>query len=140
MGGNAQINPMKKIAGTLKMDQAQFNELSAFTKFGGDLDRVTAMTIDKGQKNEALLVQAIHQPMSVEKQVALLYCGTKGLLSKIQLNQVKLFEKEFLSTLETMHQQDVLDVIKKGEINDNVTDILEKTAKEVIAQILQTSK
>src|SRR5690554_5261153 len=140
VGGNAQINPMKKIAGTLKMDQAQFNELSAFTKFGGDLDRVTAMTIDKGQKNEALLVQAIHQPMSVEKQVALLYCGTKGLLSKIQLNQVKLFEKEFLSTLETMHQQDVLDVIKKGEINDNVTDIIEKTAKEVIAQILQTSK
>ena len=140
VGGNAQINPMKKIAGTLKMDQAQFNELSAFTKFGGDLDRVTAMTIDKGQKNEALLVQAIHQPMSVEKQVALLYCGTKGLLSKIQLNQVKLFEKEFLSTLETMHQEDVLDVIKKGEINDNVTDILEKTAKEVIAQILQTSK
>jgi F-type H+-transporting ATPase subunit alpha len=140
VGGNAQINPMKKIAGTLKMDQAQFNELSAFTKFGGDLDRVTAMTIDKGQKNEALLVQAIHQPMSVEKQVALLYCGTKGLLSKIQLNQVKLFEKEFLSTLETMHQEDVLDVIKKGEINDTVTDIIEKIAEEVVTRILQTSK
>ena len=140
VGGNAQIKPMKKIAGTLKMDQAQFNELSAFTKFGGDLDRVTAMTIDKGQKNEALLVQSIHQPMSVEKQVALLYCGTHALLAKIELNQVKEFEKEFLNVLETLHQEDVLDVIKKGEINDNVTDIIEKVAEEVVSRILQTQK
>lgn len=139
VGGNAQIKPMKKIAGTLKMDQAQFNELSAFTKFGGDLDRVTAMTIDKGQKNEALLVQSLHQPMSVEKQVALLYCGTNGLLAKIPVDKVKDFEKDFVSTMETMHQEEVLNVIKTGEINKTVTDIIEKTADEVITRILQIS-
>ena len=136
VGGNAQIKPMKKIAGTLKMDQAQFNELSAFTKFGGDLDKVTAMTIDKGQKNVELLTQPINKPMSVEKQVALLYCGTHGLLAKIPINKVKEFEKEFLNILETLHQEDVLDIIKGGEINDDVTNIIEKTAKDIINRIL----
>lgn len=138
VGGNAQIKPMKKIAGTLKMDQAQFNELAAFTKFGGDLDRVTARAIDKGQKNAALLTQPIHKPMSVEKQVALLYCGTKGLLSKIPLDKVKEFEKEFLNILETMHKKDVLDPIKGGEINDEITGIIETTAKDITQRILQT--
>ena len=136
VGGNAQIKPMKKIAGTLKMDQAQFNELSAFTKFGGDLDKVTAMTIDKGQKNVELLTQPINKPMSVEKQVALLYCGTHGLLAKIPINKVKEFEKEFINILETLHQEDVLDIIKGGEINDDVTNIIEKTAKDIINRIL----
>jgi F-type H+-transporting ATPase subunit alpha len=140
VGGNAQIKPMKKIAGTLKMDQAQFNELAAFMKFGGDLDRVTAMTIDKGQKNMELLVQPINKPMSVEKQVALLYCGTKGLLSKIPVSKVKEFEKEFLNLLETTQQKEVLDVIKSGNINDEVTAIIEQTAQEVITRILHTTK
>lgn len=140
VGGNAQINPMKKIAGTLKMDQAQFNELAAFTKFGGDLDRVTSRAIDKGQKNVALLTQPIHKPMSVDKQVALLYCGTKGLLSKIPLDKVKEFEKEFLSILETMHKEDVLNPIRNGEINDEITDIIESTAKDITQRILQTTK
>ena len=140
VGGNAQIKPMKKIAGTLKMDQAQFTELSAFTKFGGDLDKVTAMTIDKGQKNVELLTQPINKPMSVEKQVALLYCGTHGLLAKIPISKVKEFEKEFLNILETLHQEDVLDVIKGGDINDDVTAIIEKTAENVINNILSTSK
>ncbi|MDD4727782.1 MAG: F0F1 ATP synthase subunit alpha, partial [Dysgonamonadaceae bacterium] len=140
VGGNAQIKPMKKIAGTLKMDQAQFNELSAFTKFGGDLDRVTAMTIDKGQKNVELLTQPINKPMSVEKQVALLYCGTKGLLAKLPISKVKEFEKEFLSTLETLHQVDVLDIIKSGIINDEITAILEETAEGVTNRILKTIK
>src|SRR5690554_4301942 len=139
VGGNAQIKPMKKIAGTLKMDQAQFNELSAFTKFGGDLDRVTAMTIDKGQKNEALLIQSLHKPMSVEKQVALLYCGTNGLLARIPLTKVDEFEKEFLNNLETLHQVDVLDIIKSGIINDEITAILEETAEGVINRILKTT-
>lgn len=139
VGGNAQIKPMKQIAGTLKMDQAQFNELSAFTKFGGDLDRVTAMTIDKGQKNMELLVQPINKPMSVDKQVALLYCGTKGLLSKIPVSKVKEFEKEFLNTLETLHQEDVLDIIKSGSINDDITKILEETAAEIVRRILHTT-
>ena len=103
VGGTAQIKAMKKVAGTLKIDQAQFRELEAFTKFGGDMDPVTAMTIDKGQKNTRLLVQPLHQPMPVEKQVAVLYCGTHGLLSKVPLNKVNDFEKEFLSTLELTH-------------------------------------
>jgi len=135
VGGTAQIKAMKKVAGTLKIDQAQFRELEAFTKFGGDMDPVTAMTIDKGQKNTRLLVQPLHQPMPVEKQVAVLYCGTHGLLSKVPLNKVNDFEKEFLSTLELTHQEDVLDVIKKGIIDDNVTSILEKTAEEVARRI-----
>ena len=140
VGGNAQIKPMKKIAGTLKMDQAQFTELSAFTKFGGDLDKVTAMTIDKGQKNVELLTQPINKPMSVQNQVALLYCGTHGLLAKLPISKVKEFEKEFLNLLETLHQEEVLDVIKGGNINDHVTAIIEKTAEDVINNILSTSK
>ena len=135
VGGTAQIKAMKKVAGTLKIDQAQFRELEAFTKFGGDMDAVTAMTIDKGQKNTRMLVQPLHQPMVIEKQVAILYCGTHGLLAKVPLNKVHDFEKEFLSTLELTHQEDVLDVIKKGIIDDNVTAILEKTAEEVARRI-----
>lgn len=135
VGGNAQIKAMKKVAGTLKIDQAQFRELEAFTKFGGDMDAVTAMTIDKGQKNTKLLVQKLHQPMAVEKQVAVLYCGTHGLLSKVPLEKVTVFEEEFLSTLELTHQEDVLDVIKKGIINEKVTTLLEKVAEEVARRI-----
>lgn len=135
VGGNAQIKAMKKVAGTLKIDQAQFRELEAFTKFGSDMDPVTAMTIDKGQKNTKLLVQPLHQPMPVEKQVAVLYCGTHGLLAKVPLDKVDEFEKEFLSTLEMLHQEDVLDVIKGGVIDDNVTAVLEKVAEEVAERI-----
>ena len=131
VGGDAQIKAMKKVAGTLKMDQAQFRELEAFTKFGGDMDPVTAMTIDKGQKNSRLLVQALHEPMTVEKQVAVLYCGTNGLLSSVALTKVQDFQKEFLMVLELSHQADVLDVLKKGIINDEVTDIIRKVASEV---------
>jgi len=135
VGGNAQIKAMKKVAGTLKMDQAQFRELEAFTKFGGDMDPVTAMTIDKGQKNTKLLVQALHAPMSVEKQVAVLYCGTHGLLSNVALNKVQEFQKEFLMVLELSHQTDVLDVIKKGIMNDEVSAIIEKVAGEVAKRV-----
>ena len=137
VGGNAQIGPMKKIAGTLKMDQAQFTELSAFTKFGGDLDRVTAMVIDKGQKNARLLVQPVNKPMPVEKQVALLYCGVNGLLAKIPLEQVDKFEHEFLHTIETLYKHEVLDVIRDGKIDDNVTELIEKTAADVVNRILK---
>jgi len=136
VGGNAQIKAMKKVAGTLKMDQAQFRELEAFTKFGGDMDPVTAMMIDKGQKNTSLLVQALHEPMPVENQVAVLYCGTHGLLSKVPLDKVSEFEKEFLMVLELSHRTDVLDVIKGGVINDEVTAIIEKTAAEVGKRII----
>ena len=136
VGGNAQIKAMKKVAGTLKIDQAQYRELEAFTKFGGDMDPVTAMTIDKGQKNTRLLVQSLHQPMPVEKQVAVLYCGTHGLLSKLQLDKVKDFEKNFLQTLELSHKKETLDVIKKGVIDDSVTAILEKVAADTIQTLL----
>jgi len=135
VGGNAQIKAMKKVAGTLKMDQAQFRELEAFTKFGGDMDPVTAMTIDKGQKNTRLLVQALHEPLSVEKQVAVLYCGTHGLLASVPLTKVQDFQKEFLMVLELSHQADVLDVLKKGIINDEVSAIIEQVAGEVAKRL-----
>jgi len=135
VGGNAQIKAMKKVAGTLKMDQAQFRELEAFTKFGGDMDPVTAMTIDKGQKNTRLLVQALHEPLSVEKQVAVLYCGTHGLLASVPLTKVQDFQKEFLMVLELSHQADVLDVLKKGIINDEVSAIIEQVAGDVAKRL-----
>lgn len=135
VGGNAQIKAMKKVAGTLKMDQAQYRELEAFTKFGGDMDPVTAMTIDKGQKNTRLLVQALHEPMSVEKQIAVLYCGTNGLLSSVSMNKVQDFQKEFLMVLEMSHQADVLDLLKKGIINDDLTAIITKVAREVAKRL-----
>ena len=135
VGGNAQIKTMKKVAGTLKMDQAQFRELEAFTKFGGDMDPVTAMTIDKGQKNTRLLVQALHEPMSVEKQVAVLYCGTNGLLASVPIDKVQEFQKEFLMVLELSHQADVLDMLKKGIINDDVAGIITKVAGEVAKRL-----
>ncbi|OPZ30938.1 MAG: ATP synthase subunit alpha [Bacteroidetes bacterium ADurb.BinA174] len=135
VGGNAQIKSMKKVAGTLKIDQAQYQELEAFSKFGGDMDKVTAMIIDKGQKNEQLLIQPLHQPMSVEKQIAVLYCGTEGLLADVSLEKVSEFEKNFLHTLELNHQADVLDELKKGVINDDVTKILETVAADTIKQL-----
>jgi len=135
VGGNAQIKAMKKVAGTLKMDQAQFRELEAFSKFGGDMDPVTAMTIDKGQKNTRLLVQPLHHPMPVENQVAVLYCGTNGLLSNVPLNKVQDFEKEFLMVLELSHRTDVLDVLKKGIINEEVIAIITKIADEVAKRV-----
>lgn len=136
VGGNAQIKAMKRVAGTLKIDQAQFRELEAFSKFGSDMDPVTAMTIDKGQKNTRLLVQPLHTPLEVEKQIAILYCGTNGLLSKIPLEKVVDFEREFLLRLELAHRADVLDVIKSGVINDEITGKLEKIASEITKNIL----
>ena len=110
VGGNAQVKAMKKVAGTLKLDQAQYRELEAFSKFGGDMDAVTAMTIDKGQKNTKLLVQPVNAPMPVEKQIAILYCGTNGLLADVALEKVSEFEKLFLETLEMRYQKEVFDV------------------------------
>ena len=134
VGGNAQIKAMKKVAGTLKIDQAQYRELEAFTKFSGDMDPVTALTIDKGQKNVRLLVQPQYCPMPVEKQVAILYCGTHGLLHNVPLDKVTEFEERFLSSLELNHRADVLDVLKAGMINDEVMKILEDVAATVAKQ------
>lgn len=136
VGGNAQIKPMKKVAGTLKMDQAQFRELEAFSKFSSDMDAVTMLTIDKGRKNARLLIQKQYSPMPVEKQVAVLYCGTRGLLKNVPLDNVADFEQSFLKALELNHQADVLDVLKRGEINDEVIKAIEDTAGKVAKQYL----
>lgn len=138
VGGNAQIKAMKKVAGTLKIDQAQYRELEAFSKFGSDMDAVTAMTIDKGQKNTRLLVQPVYSPMPVEKQIAVLYCGTNGLLADVSLDKVALFEKELIKILELKHQTDVLDVLRSGIINDDVCQII-RTEAEVIAKQLKNN-
>ena len=133
VGGNAQLKAMKKVAGTLKIDQAQYRELESFAKFGGDMDPVTAFTIDKGQKNTRLLIQPQYSPMPVEKQIAILYCGTNGLLKDVPLDKVHDFEKLFLESLATSHQRDVLDVLKNGTINDDVCLILKETAEKIAA-------
>ena len=133
VGGNAQLKAMKKVAGTLKIDQAQYRELESFAKFGGDMDPVTAFTIDKGQKNTRLLIQPQYSPMPVEKQIAILYCGTNGLLKDVPLYKVHDFEKLFLESLATSHQRDVLDVLKNGTINDDVCLILKETAEKIAA-------
>jgi len=132
VGGNAQVKAMKKVAGSLKIDQAQYQELAAFTKFGGDMDAVTMMTIDKGQKNEQLLIQPVHTPMSVEHQIAILYCGTHGLLKKIPLLEVHRFEKEFLATMELKHRDDLLNRLKEGIMNDAMGKIIERVATDTI--------
>lgn len=131
VGGNAQIKSMKKVAGTLKIAQAQYRELAAFTKFGGDIDAVTARTIDTGRKNERLLVQPQYEPMAVEEQVAVIYCGVNGLLQKVPLEKVAEFEKLFLQYLHGKHQEDVLDVLRAGKIDDDVTAKLRAAAEEI---------
>ena len=133
VGGNAQIKSMKKVAGTLKISQAQFRELESFTKFGGDIDPVTAMTIDKGRKNERLLIQPQYTPVPVEEQIAAIYCGTQGLMSDVPLDKVSEFEKLFILTLKVKYQAEVLDVLKSGVINDDVTAKLAEVAKQVAA-------
>ena len=136
VGGNAQVKAMKKVAGTLKIDQAQYRELEAFTKFSGDMDPVTALTIDKGQKNTRLLVQPQYSPMPVEKQIAILYCGTHGLLRDIPLDKVSEFERNFLESLEMNYRMEVLDVLKTGVINDDVCKKIEETAEAVARQFM----
>ena len=134
VGGNAQIKCMKKVAGTLKIAQAQYRELEAFTKFGGDIDPVTARTIDTGRKNERLLVQPQYTPMQVEEQVAIIYCGVNGLLRDVPLDKVAEFEKLFIHYLRGKHQQDVLDVLRTGKIDDDVMAKLKNAAAEVASK------
>lgn len=131
VGGNAQIKCMKKVAGTLKIAQAQFRELESFTKFGGDIDPVTARTIDTGRKNERLLVQPQYEPVAVEEQVAVIYCGVNGLLENVPIDKVSEFEKLFIQYLHAKHQADVLDVLKSGKIDDDVQTKLKNAALEI---------
>ena len=125
VGGNAQVKAMKKVAGTLKIDQAQYRELEAFTQFGGDMDPVTAQTIDKGQKNTQLLVQPQYSPMPVGEQIAILYCGVHGLLKDVPLDKVHDFEKALINNLQGT---DVLETLQKGVIDDKITQKNDKWA------------
>ena len=136
VGGNAQIKAMKKVAGTLKIDQAQYRELEAFSKFSSDMDPITALTIDKGRKNGRLLIQPQYSPMPVEQQIAILYCGTHGLLHDVPLDKVQDFERSFIESLQLNHQEDVLDILKTGVIDDNVIKAIEETAAMVAKQYL----
>ena len=132
VGGSAQIKSMKKVAGTLKIDQAQYRELEAFSKFSSDMDPVTVMTIDRGRKNNELLVQPQYSPMPVGEQVAILYCGTHGLMHDIRIDQVREFQHEFLEKLRAAHRKDVLDVLGSGVINDEVARIIEEVAQSAL--------
>ena len=133
VGGNAQIKSMKKIAGTLKLDQAAFRELEAFSKFGSDLDAATLSVIEKGKRNVEILKQAQNDPMAVEDQVAIIYAGSKDLLRSVPVENVKEFEKDYLVFLRAKHP-DVLATLKAGKITDVVTDTLENAAKEISAR------
>ncbi len=132
VGGSAQIRSMKKVAGTLKIDQAQYRELESFSKFSSDLDLITAMALDKGRKNNRLLVQPQYSPMPVGEQVALLYCGVKGLLRDLELGQVDDFQTAFLSKIRAFHVDDVLKPLSEGRIDESVSSIIEREAASIV--------
>ena len=135
VGGNAQIKSMKGVAGTLKIDQAQYRELEAFAKFGTDVDAVTMMVIERGRRTNALLVQPQYSPMPVGEQVALLYCGTKNLLQGIAVDKVPEFEKLFLDVLRSSYKESVLDVLSAGVLNAEVEKLMTDAAAGVVASI-----
>jgi F-type H+-transporting ATPase subunit alpha len=133
VGGNAQIKSMKKISGTLKLDQAQYRELEAFAKFGSDLDAATKHVIDKGARNVELLKQAQNSPLSVEQQCAVIYAGTNGLIMNVPLNKVKAFEEDYLTVMEANHK-DTLVTLKSGKLTDEVVAVLNKVIEEVASK------
>lgn len=132
VGGSAQLKSMKKVAGTLKMDQAQYRELEAFSKFSSDMDQFTMMALDKGRKNNRLLIQAQYSPMPVGEQVALLYCGTKGLLKDLRIDQVDDFQTMFLQKMRAFRTSDVLDPLSQGKADPEIFAIIEKEAASVV--------
>ncbi len=134
VGGNAQIKAMKKVAGTLKIAQAQFRELESFTKFGGDIDPVTARTIDRGRKNQQLLIQPQYAPWPVENQIAVIYCGVNGLLENVPIDKVKEFEQLFIELLKAKYQKEVLDVLRSGKLTPEVEQLLRQAASEVTSR------
>ena len=133
VGGSAQVKSMKKVAGTLKIDQAQWSELEAFSKFSSDMDKVTEMALDKGRKNNQLLIQAQYSPMPVGEQVAVLYCGTHALMRDIPVARVREFQDAFLDRIRANHQADVLDPLGAGKLTDEIEKVLQETAAAVIA-------
>ena len=133
VGGSAQVKSMKKVAGTLKIDQAQYNELEAFSKFSSDMDKVTEMALDKGRKNNQLLIQPQYSPMPVGEQVAILYCGTHALMRELPVNRVREFQDLLLERLRAGHKEDVLVPLGAGKMSDEIGSILEKEAALVVA-------
>ena len=133
VGGNAQIKSMKKVSGTLKLDQAAYRELEAFAKFGSDLDAATMGVLNKGARNVEILKQAEGSPLSVEHQIAIIYLGTKGMLRDVPVKQIKAFEKEFLVFMDAKHRAE-LDILKSGKLNSKVTDVLEAVCKDLAAK------
>lgn len=131
VGGNAQIKPMKKVAGTLKLDQAAYRELEAFSKFGSDLDAATKAVLDKGARNVEILKQGQNSPMPVEEQVAIIYLGAKGLLAKVPVARIRAFEERYLTMLRNAHA-DTLAALKRGEFNDQLTGVLETVAADLV--------
>ena len=134
VGGSAQVKSMKKVAGRLKIDQAQYEELESFSKFSSDMDAITAMTLDKGRKNNQLLIQPQYSPMPVGDQVAVLYCGTHALMKDIPIERVREFQSLFLDRMHASHQ-DVLDALAAGKLDDDLTGTIESTAAAVIASM-----
>lgn len=130
VGGSAQIKSMKKVAGTLKIDQAQYRELEAFSKFSSDMDKVTAMTLDRGRKNNQLLIQPQYSPMPVGEQVAILYCGTHGLMADVPVEKVRECQNTFLDKIRTAHPE-VIEILAVGKINEDVTTAIETTMADI---------
>jgi len=131
VGGSAQIKSMKKVAGTLKLDQAQYRELEAFAKFGSDLDAATKAVLDKGARNVEILKQPENSPLTVEEQIVIIYCGTKNLIRKVPVNKVKEFERELLDLMKAQHK-DELEALKAGKLTDQVTDTIEKVCADLV--------
>lgn len=131
VGGSAQIKSMKKVAGTLKIDQAQYQELESFSKFSSDMDQITAMAIDKGRKNSQLLIQSQYSPMPIGEQIAILYCGTKYLMKDIPIGSVRAFQEDFLNKMRATHSKDVLEPLSEGKLDDNISTIIEKEAAAI---------
>ena len=133
VGGNAQIKSMKKVSGTLKLDQAQYKELEAFAKFGSDLDAATLAVISKGEKNVEILKQPVNSPLPVEDQVAMIYAGTENLLKDIPVAKVRAFQKEYVGLLKTVHPE-VMSALKAGKIDKDLTDVLKQVALDLVAK------
>ena len=133
VGGSAQIKCMKKVAGTLKIDMAQYRELEAFSKFSSDMDPVTAMTIDRGRKNNQLLIQPQYSPMPVGEQIAIIYCGTHGLMHDVPVESVRQCQDSFLDKLRSAHPE-VIETLASGKIDDSVTSVIEATMADIAGQ------
>ena len=132
VGGSAQVKSMKKVAGTLKIDQAQYDELESFSKFSSDVDKVTALALDRGRKNKQLLIQPQYSPMPVGEQIAILYCGTHSLLRDIPMEKVRSFQDKFLERMRASHAEDVLTPLASGKLDENITKIIEQEAEDIV--------